>query len=210
MAGESDSCLVAQWSWLEFTSSSQCPWPVVTFWPHRTVVGLIGYWLYILPAGSPGSYSLSHTGDAYLSLHSLNGEGLSIAPSLQPQVCTEDSCKVDLNAVDPATQNPWIPTLSIAPFDLDLSCRPCLDFTFDPPPINSYPNINTQINVQNLQSWHVHIQFSKSLGSEGLDQRKGTMVSKRNTPVGPVMYFECCYLEIMCWDNKAGFLMIRS
>ncbi|XP_029364529.1 pre-B-cell leukemia transcription factor 4 isoform X1 [Echeneis naucrates] len=37
-------------------------------------------------SGSPGSYSLSHTGDAYLGLRSLNGEGLSIAPSLQPQV----------------------------------------------------------------------------------------------------------------------------
>ncbi|XP_070778677.1 pre-B-cell leukemia transcription factor 4 isoform X2 [Enoplosus armatus] len=39
-------------------------------------------------SGSPGSYSLSHTGDAYLGLHSLNGEGLNIAPSLQPQVDT--------------------------------------------------------------------------------------------------------------------------
>ncbi|XP_071328392.1 pre-B-cell leukemia transcription factor 4 isoform X3 [Trachinotus anak] len=39
-------------------------------------------------SGSPGSYSLSHTGDAYLSLRSLNGEGLNIAPSLQPQVDT--------------------------------------------------------------------------------------------------------------------------
>uniref|UniRef100_UPI003AAA7053 pre-B-cell leukemia transcription factor 4 isoform X3 n=1 Tax=Centroberyx gerrardi TaxID=166262 RepID=UPI003AAA7053 len=39
-------------------------------------------------AGSSGSYSLSHTGDAYLGLRSLNGEGLSIAPSLQPQVDT--------------------------------------------------------------------------------------------------------------------------
>ncbi|XP_075941923.1 pre-B-cell leukemia transcription factor 4 isoform X3 [Anarhichas minor] len=39
-------------------------------------------------SGSPGSYSLSHTGDAYLSLRSLNGEGLGIAPSLQPQVDT--------------------------------------------------------------------------------------------------------------------------
>ena len=95
--------------------SSQCPWPVVTFWPHGTVVGLTGYWLYILPAGSPGSYSLSHTGDAYLGLHSLNGEGLNITPSLQSQVCTEDSCRVDLNAVNPATQNPWIATLSLAP-----------------------------------------------------------------------------------------------
>lgn len=113
------------WSWLlEFTSSS--PQPIVTCWPLGTVVGLIGYWLYILPAGSPGSYSLSHTGDVYLGLHSLNGEGLNIAPSLQPQVCTEDSCSVDLNAVDPATQNPWIPTLSLAPFDLDLSSDPVL------------------------------------------------------------------------------------
>ncbi|XP_033999851.1 pre-B-cell leukemia transcription factor 4 isoform X3 [Trematomus bernacchii] len=39
-------------------------------------------------AGSPGSYSLSHAGDAYLSLRLLNGEGLNIAPSLQPQVDT--------------------------------------------------------------------------------------------------------------------------
>ncbi|XP_034395476.1 pre-B-cell leukemia transcription factor 4 isoform X2 [Cyclopterus lumpus] len=39
-------------------------------------------------SGSPGSYSLSHTGDAYLSLRSLNGDGLNIAPSLQPQVDT--------------------------------------------------------------------------------------------------------------------------
>ncbi|XP_056256986.1 pre-B-cell leukemia transcription factor 4 isoform X3 [Seriola aureovittata] len=39
-------------------------------------------------SGSPGSYSLSHTGDAYLGLRSLNGEGLNIAPSLQPQVDT--------------------------------------------------------------------------------------------------------------------------
>ncbi|XP_039680863.1 pre-B-cell leukemia transcription factor 4 [Perca fluviatilis] len=39
-------------------------------------------------SGSPGSYSLSHTGNAYLGLPSLNGEGLNIAPSLQPQVDT--------------------------------------------------------------------------------------------------------------------------
>ncbi|XP_020560895.1 pre-B-cell leukemia transcription factor 1 isoform X2 [Oryzias latipes] len=39
-------------------------------------------------SGSPGSYSMSHTGDTYLGLHSLNGEGLSIGPSLQPQVDT--------------------------------------------------------------------------------------------------------------------------
>ncbi|XP_053298579.1 pre-B-cell leukemia transcription factor 4 isoform X4 [Pleuronectes platessa] len=39
-------------------------------------------------SGSPGSYSLSHAGDAYLSLRSLNGEGLNIAPSLQSQVDT--------------------------------------------------------------------------------------------------------------------------
>ncbi|XP_047427062.1 pre-B-cell leukemia transcription factor 4 isoform X2 [Mugil cephalus] len=39
-------------------------------------------------SGSPGSYSLSHTGDTYLGLRSLNGEGLSITPSLQPQVDT--------------------------------------------------------------------------------------------------------------------------
>lgn len=123
---------------LKFTSSSQCPWPVVTFWPHGTVAGLIGYWLYILPAGSPRSYSLSHTGDAYLGLHSLNGEGLNIAPSLQSQVCTEDSCRVDLNAVNPATQNPWIPTLSLAPFNIFL--KSCPDCTFDP--INSSPTRN--------------------------------------------------------------------
>ncbi|KAF0032829.1 hypothetical protein F2P81_015119 [Scophthalmus maximus] len=35
-----------------------------------------------------GSYSFSHTGDAYLGLRSLNGEGLNIAPSLQLQVDT--------------------------------------------------------------------------------------------------------------------------
>ncbi|KAM9393372.1 pre-B-cell leukemia transcription factor 4 isoform 3-T3 [Pholidichthys leucotaenia] len=39
-------------------------------------------------SGSPGSYNLSHTGDTYLGLRSLNGEGLNIAPSLQPQVDT--------------------------------------------------------------------------------------------------------------------------
>ncbi|AWP19083.1 Pbx4 homeodomain protein [Scophthalmus maximus] len=39
-------------------------------------------------SGSPGSYSFSHTGDAYLGLRSLNGEGLNIAPSLQLQVDT--------------------------------------------------------------------------------------------------------------------------
>ncbi|XP_042248226.1 pre-B-cell leukemia transcription factor 4 isoform X4 [Thunnus albacares] len=39
-------------------------------------------------SGSPGSYSLSHTGDTYLGLRLLNGEGLNIAPSLQPQVDT--------------------------------------------------------------------------------------------------------------------------
>lgn len=92
--------------------------------------------IYILPTGSPGSYSLSHTGDAYLSLRSLNGEGLSIAPSLQPQVRTEDSCRVDLIAVKttPATQSPWPPTLCIAPLDPDLSSDPRSrpDFTFDP------------------------------------------------------------------------------
>ncbi|XP_062295626.1 pre-B-cell leukemia transcription factor 4 isoform X3 [Scomber scombrus] len=39
-------------------------------------------------SGSSGSYSLSHTGDAYLGLRLLNGEGLNITPSLQPQVDT--------------------------------------------------------------------------------------------------------------------------
>lgn len=98
---------------------------------------------YILPAGSPGSYSLSHTGDAYLSLHSLNGEGLSIAPSLQLQVCAEDSCRVDLNAVNPATQNPWIPTLSLAPFDLNLSSDPVPTLPLTPstpPPTQTHTN----------------------------------------------------------------------
>lgn len=90
----------------------------------------------MLPAGS---YSLSHTGDAYLGLHSLNGEGLSIAPSLQQQVCIEDSCTVDLNAIDPATQNSWNPTPSLAPFDLDLS-DPVL-LTYSTPPLTQ-----TQIN----------------------------------------------------------------
>ncbi|XP_068574537.1 pre-B-cell leukemia transcription factor 4 isoform X1 [Cebidichthys violaceus] len=55
-------------------------------------------------SGSPGSYSLSHTGDAYLSLRSLNGEGLSIAPSLQPQVRTEE----ELTSM-PLTHLPRIP-----------------------------------------------------------------------------------------------------
>ncbi|XP_072531366.1 pre-B-cell leukemia transcription factor 4 isoform X3 [Salminus brasiliensis] len=39
-------------------------------------------------SGSSGSYGLSRTGDSYLSLRSLNGEGLNIAPSLQQQVDT--------------------------------------------------------------------------------------------------------------------------
>ncbi|XP_041941132.1 pre-B-cell leukemia transcription factor 4 isoform X3 [Alosa pseudoharengus] len=38
--------------------------------------------------GSSGSYSLSHAGDAYLGLRSLNGEGLAVTPSLQQQVDT--------------------------------------------------------------------------------------------------------------------------
>ncbi|XP_037394233.1 pre-B-cell leukemia transcription factor 4 isoform X1 [Pygocentrus nattereri] len=38
--------------------------------------------------GSSGSYGLSRAGDSYLSLRSLNGEGLNIAPSLQQQVDT--------------------------------------------------------------------------------------------------------------------------
>lgn len=93
-----------------------------------------GYWLYIyiLPAGSPGSYSLSHTGDAYLSLRSLNGEGLNITSSLHPQVCTEGSCRVGLNAVNPVNQFPWIPTISLAPFDLDLSLNPVLTSPLTP------------------------------------------------------------------------------
>lgn len=117
------------------------------------MLGLIGYWLYILPAGSPGSYSLSHTGDAYLGLHSLNGEGLNIAPSLQPQVCTEDSCRVDLNAVNPATQNPWIHTLSLAPFDLDLSSDPILTLPLTPsipPPIQTDPSLLCTVSPEEL------------------------------------------------------------
>ncbi|XP_033827731.1 pre-B-cell leukemia transcription factor 4 isoform X2 [Periophthalmus magnuspinnatus] len=39
-------------------------------------------------SGSPGSFTLSHSGDTYLGLRSLNGEALNIAPSLQPQVDT--------------------------------------------------------------------------------------------------------------------------
>ncbi|XP_041941136.1 pre-B-cell leukemia transcription factor 4 isoform X7 [Alosa pseudoharengus] len=39
-------------------------------------------------SGSSGSYSLSHAGDAYLGLRSLNGEGLAVTPSLQQQVDT--------------------------------------------------------------------------------------------------------------------------
>lgn len=91
----------------------------------------------MLPAGS---YSLSHTGDAYLGLHSLNGEGLSIAPSLQQQVRIEDSCTVDLNATDPAAPNPRIPTPSLAPVALDLSSDPVMLTYSAPPPTQ------TQIN----------------------------------------------------------------
>lgn len=94
-------------------------------------------YIYMLPAGS---YSLSHTGDAYLGLHSLNGEGLSIAPSLQQQVCIEDSCTVELNAIDPAAQNSWIPTPSLAPFVLDLSSDPAM-LTYSAPPLTQ-----TQLN----------------------------------------------------------------
>ncbi|XP_067333045.1 pre-B-cell leukemia transcription factor 4 isoform X2 [Channa argus] len=36
-------------------------------------------------SGSPGSYRLSHTGDAYLGLRSINGEGLNITPSLHQE-----------------------------------------------------------------------------------------------------------------------------
>lgn len=125
----------------DFGSARQCPWPVVIFWPHCCVVGLIGYWIYILPAGSPGSYSLSHTGDTYLGLRSLNGEGLNIAPPLQPQVCTEDSCRVDLNAVNLATQHPWNPSPSLAPFDL--SSDPLLTIPSTPTtpaPTNAHTN----------------------------------------------------------------------
>lgn len=104
-------------------------WPVDD---PSTVEVLIGYWLYILPAGSPGSYSLSHTGDAYLGLHSLNGEGLNIAPSLQSQVHTEDSCSVDLSTIDPGTQNPQMLTPSLAPYDLNLSSDPALTLPLTP------------------------------------------------------------------------------
>lgn len=83
--------------------------PTMTVHDHRCAFDPRTLWYswlpfcYILPAGSPGSFSLSHTGDTYLGLRSLNGEALNIAPSLQPQVCTEDSCRVDLNAFNPAT-----------------------------------------------------------------------------------------------------------
>ena len=72
----------------------------VDFRPCCTVTGLIDNWIYILPAGSPGSYSMSHTGDTYLGLRSLNGEGLNTTPSLQPQVRSEDGCRVDLSGVN--------------------------------------------------------------------------------------------------------------
>ncbi|KAA0705365.1 Pre-B-cell leukemia transcription factor 1 Homeobox protein PBX1 Homeobox protein PRL [Triplophysa tibetana] len=42
--------------------------------------------LRVLPAGSSGSYTLSHAGDAYLGLRSLNGDGISGAPAMQQQV----------------------------------------------------------------------------------------------------------------------------
>lgn len=107
----------------------------------------------MLPAGS---YSLSHTGDAYLGLHSLNGEGLSIAPSLQQQVCIEGSCTVDLNAIDPATQSSWIPTPSLAPFDLDLSSDPFL-LTYSTPPIT--------LNTNKLTLFHPGYQKKRNIVS---------------------------------------------
>uniref|UniRef100_A0A3B5LR10 Pre-B-cell leukemia transcription factor 1 n=1 Tax=Xiphophorus couchianus TaxID=32473 RepID=A0A3B5LR10_9TELE len=56
-------------------------------------------------SGSPGSNSFSHAGDTYLGQRSLNGEGLNFTPSLQLQVCKEDSCRVD--GVDPHGANSW-------------------------------------------------------------------------------------------------------
>uniref|UniRef100_A0A672I6T0 Pre-B-cell leukemia transcription factor 1 n=1 Tax=Salarias fasciatus TaxID=181472 RepID=A0A672I6T0_SALFA len=41
-------------------------------------------------SGSPGSYSLSHTGDTYLGLRSLNGEGLNITANFK----TPSSCRM--------------------------------------------------------------------------------------------------------------------
>lgn len=123
----------------------------------------IGYILYTLPAGSPGSYSLSHTGDAYLGLSSLNEEGLNIAPSLQPQVCTEDSYRVGLNAVNPATQIPWMSTLTLAPFDLDLSSEPILTLPltpWTPHPTQTDPCLHCPFSTRSL---FLHLRQTVSL-----------------------------------------------
>lgn len=53
--------------------------------------------LRVLPAGSSGSYTLSHAGDPYLGLRSLNGDGISGAPAMQQQVGAEDT-PLGLNA----------------------------------------------------------------------------------------------------------------
>lgn len=115
-------------------------------------MGLIGYW----PTGSPGSYSLSHTGDAYLSLRSLNGEGLNITSSLQPQVCTEDSCRVGLNAFSRATQIPWIPTSSLEPLYLDFSSNPILTLPLtqlNPHPAQSGTSLHcTEVTEEDMAS----------------------------------------------------------
>lgn len=114
-------------------------------------MGLIGYW----PTGSPGSYSLSHTGDAYLSLRSLNGEGLNITSSLQPQVCTEGSCRVGLNAVNPATQIPWIPTFSLAVF-FTLLCPQIPSWLYLwPNQILTQNKLTLLYTVQKILSWEL-------------------------------------------------------
>lgn len=41
--------------------------------------------LRILPAGSSGSYALSHAGDAYVGLRSLNGDGIGVTHAVQQQ-----------------------------------------------------------------------------------------------------------------------------
>lgn len=92
---------------------AQPPPYLLTLFHH---VGLIS--LYIMPAGSPGSYSMSHTGDTYLGLHSLNGEGLSIGPSLQPQVCSEVNLqvdRVDLRGVSVASKHWRLLSCCLAP-----------------------------------------------------------------------------------------------
>lgn len=71
--------------------------PHVGFWKPDPGKADVPDRLRVLPAGSSGSYTLSHAGDAYLGLRSLNGDGISGAPAVQQQVGAEDT-PLDLNA----------------------------------------------------------------------------------------------------------------